>query len=57
MGELRDSGTEESLPAKIRRGLFGTPRSIRDPALFRKMSLIPILAWIGLGADGLSSSA
>ena len=57
MGELHDSGTEESLPAKIRRGFFGTPRSIRDPALFRKMSLIPILAWIGLGADGLSSSA
>ncbi len=42
---------------KIRRTLFGAPRSLKDPFLFHKISLIPILAWIGLGADGLSSSA
>jgi amino acid transporter len=28
-----------------------------DKSIFRKISLIPILAWVGLGADGLSSSA
>lgn len=37
--------------------LFGKPRDIEDPRLFHKLSLIPFLAWVGLGADGLSSSA
>jgi amino acid transporter len=37
--------------------LFGKPRDIEDPYLFHKISLIPFLAWVGLGADGLSSSA
>jgi len=42
---------------KVIRAVFGAPRQLRDPHLFHKMSLIPILAWVGLGADGLSSSA
>src|SRR5215470_17153127 len=28
-----------------------------DPRIFHHISLIPFLAWVGLGADGLSSSA
>ncbi len=43
--------------ARLWRTVFGAPKQIRDPHLFHKMSLIPILAWVGLGADGLSSSA
>lgn len=46
-----------SLLQKIKRGVFGAPKYLKDPHLFHKMSLIPILAWVGLGADGLSSSA
>ena len=42
---------------KLRRRLIGPPRDIHEPSLFHKMSLIPVLAWIGLGADGLSSSS
>jgi len=42
---------------KIRHRLIGPPRDIQDSSIFRKISLIPILAWIGLGADGLSSSS
>jgi len=42
---------------KISRGLFGKPKNIKDPSIFHKLSLIPLLAWIGLGADGLSSSS
>jgi amino acid transporter len=42
---------------KIRRRLFGKPRDLEDRSIFHKLALIPILAWIGLGADGLSSSA
>lgn len=43
--------------SRIRRALFGAPRSVQDPGIFHKMALIPFLAWIGLGSDGLSSSA
>ena len=42
---------------KIKRTLVGKPRDIRDPSIFHKLALIPILAWIGLGADGLSSAS
>ncbi|HTQ30362.1 MAG TPA: APC family permease [Opitutaceae bacterium] len=37
--------------------LLGKPRDVHDPHLFHKISLIAFLAWVGLGADGLSSSA
>jgi len=42
---------------KILRAIFGGPKYLKDPQLFHKISLVPILAWVGLGADGLSSSA
>ncbi len=42
---------------RIRRRLIGAPRDLQDSSIFHKISLIPVLAWIGLGADGLSSSA
>ncbi len=47
----------DSLGYRIKRTLIGKPRNIKDPHLFHKLALIPILAWIGLGADGLSSSS
>src|ERR1700729_3757864 len=37
--------------------LFGRARDLRDPHVFHQMSLVAFLAWIGLGADGLSSSS
>lgn len=43
--------------AEIKHLLVGKPRDIEDPHLFHKVSLIAFLAWVGLGADGLSSSA
>jgi len=46
-----------SLVTRIVRGIFGAPKVLKDPHLFHKMSLIPVLAWVGLGADGLSSSS
>jgi amino acid transporter len=30
---------------------------LTDKSLFHRLSLVPLLAWIGLGADGLSSSS
>lgn len=39
------------------RTLFvGRARSLHEPGLFHKVSLIAVFAWVGLGADGLSSS-
>src|SRR5579859_3683891 len=45
------------MPSRIRRLLFGAPKDVKDPDAFHKLSLIAFLAWVGLGADGLSSSA
>ncbi|HEX2965610.1 MAG TPA: APC family permease [Syntrophorhabdaceae bacterium] len=42
---------------KIKRAMIGSPKSLKETSIFHKLSLIPILAWIGLGADGLSSSS
>ena len=36
--------------------VIGKARDIGDSGLFHKMSLVAVLAWVGLGADGLSSS-
>src|ERR1700753_3019708 len=43
--------------ARVRRAVFGAPKDVKDPHAFHKLSLIALLAWVGLGADGLSSSA
>src|SRR5215210_8711124 len=42
---------------RLRTLVVGRPRDLRDTRLFHRLSLIPFLAWVGLGADGLSSSA
>jgi amino acid transporter len=36
--------------------VIGKSRDPRDAALFHRLSLIAFFAWVGLGADGLSSS-
>jgi len=41
----------------LRRFLFGAPRDLHSPATYHHVSLVALLAWVGLGADGLSSSA
>src|SRR5262245_16435649 len=45
-----------SLPARIKTLLIGKPRDLADESLFKHVSLVAFLAWVGLGADGLSSS-
>src|SRR5258706_13470259 len=42
---------------KLGRVLVGPAKDPRDPHAFHKLSLVALLAWVGLGADGLSSSA
>ena len=45
------------LIARSRRVLFGTPRDLTDRRLFHRLSVVAFLAWVGLGADGLSLSS
>src|SRR5664279_1150275 len=46
-----------SEPSKISQVLLGKRRDVKDPNVFHRVSLVAFLAWVGLGADGLSSSA
>ena len=46
-----------SLTERLRRTVFGAPKDLKDPHAFHKLSLVALLAWVGLGADGLSSSS
>ena len=42
---------------RLRQLIFGAPKDVHDPHTFHNLSLVAMLAWVGLGADGLSSSA
>src|SRR5882672_8209638 len=42
---------------RVSRAVLGGPKNLQDPQLFHSLSLAAFLAWVGLGADGLSSSA
>jgi amino acid transporter len=46
-----------SLFQRVKRKIIGEPRNLKEASIFHKLSLVPLLAWIGLGADGLSSSS
>lgn len=41
---------------RIKDFVIGRAHNLRDPEIFHKLSLIAFFAWVGLGADGLSSS-
>src|SRR5450759_333261 len=50
--ELEKPGRRRSLF----RVLLGAPKNPLDPHIFHQVSLVAFLAWVGLGADGLSSA-
>ncbi len=43
--------------SKLKAILLGKSRNLYDPHIFHKLALTAFFAWVGLGADGLSSSA
>lgn len=45
-----------SISSRLKQIFIGAPLNPFNPNLMRHVSLIALLAWIGLGADGLSSS-
>src|ERR1051325_5912216 len=46
-----------SIVQRLRRVVFGPPKGVCDPYAFHQLSLVALLAWLGLRAAGLSSSA
>ncbi len=42
--------------ARLKGIILGEAKDIRDPGVFRRLSLVAFFAWVGLGADGLSSA-
>ena len=51
-----DQPGKPSLLRQIKHLILGGKHNIEDTSLFHKLTLIAFFAWIGLGADGLSSS-
>jgi len=41
---------------RLKNTFIGKARIIQDKGLFHKLTLVAFFAWIGLGADGISSS-
>lgn len=48
---------KQGLFQKIRRLVLGGEKNPFDKNIFHSMALLPFFAWVGLGADGLSSSS
>src|SRR3954464_5552628 len=47
---------ERRITGSLKELLIGRARELSDQRLFHKLSLVAVLAWVGLDADGLSSS-
>ncbi len=60
-GTTAPSGGASPLPtgliSRLRRLILGKARDVGDPSIHRKISLVAFLAWVGLGVDGMTSSA
>jgi amino acid transporter len=61
---MADSDLEPLAPSsstglfqRLRRIFLGGARNPFDESIFESISLLPFFAWVGLGADGLSSSS
>lgn len=53
---MNNDDQKDPLFKRFKSLLIGKSRSVSDPSIFQKLSLIAFFAWVGLGADGLSSS-
>lgn len=45
-----------STTERVRKLFVGKARDLKDENIFEKVTLVAIMAWVGLGSDGLSSS-
>jgi amino acid transporter len=51
-----EQGQKPTILQKLKELIIGGKHDIEDTSLFHKLALIAFFAWVGLGADGLSSS-
>jgi amino acid transporter len=56
IGAPTEESVVQKIPEKVKTLLVGKPRDLADQSVFHHVSLVAFLAWVGLGADGLSSS-
>jgi amino acid transporter len=54
--ELENSTEGFPLNIRLKNAFIGRAKAIQDQGLFHKLTLVAFFAWIGLGADGISSS-
>ena len=47
----------ETVLDRFKKTLLGPAKNLKDPHIGHQLSLVAFLAWVGLGADGLSSSS
>ncbi len=50
------SAGREGILRRIRHKILGAAKDPFDHSIFHQLALLPFFAWVGLGADGLSSS-
>jgi amino acid transporter len=50
------SDEQLTIADRMKELLIGKPRNLADHTVFHSLSLVAFLAWVGLGADGLSSA-
>lgn len=52
-----DDKAQTGLFHRVKKVIIGGSRNLNDPKIYHKISLTALLAWVGLGADGLSSAS
>lgn len=53
---MTDSGEGNPMGGRLKNIFIGRAKTLQDKSIFHKLSLVAFFAWIGLGADGISSS-
>jgi len=53
---MTDNIEESPFIRRIKKIFIGRAKTLHDKSIFHKLSLVAFFAWIGLGADGISSS-
>ncbi len=56
LGEHEAPPDQPRVTDKVKTLLVGKPLDLKDQRIYHHISLVAFLAWVGLGADGLSSS-
>jgi amino acid transporter len=54
--KMAGTAAEFSLTESLKDTFIGKAKAIQDKGIFQKLTLVAFFAWVGLGADGISSS-